>query len=121
MDSPQYSLKQMAELLEVPAKVVFAAADKERYTYEDLIRLRKTLGKPVKPLGGRKQLFLNFKGGTGKTSLSTSYSYRLAEMGQRVLLVDLDSQGHATKCLGFEGEDFEKTLLEVLVRKRPIS
>jgi chromosome partitioning protein len=38
-----------------------------------------------------------------------------------VLLVDLDSQGHATKCLGYEGEDFEKTLLHVLVRKAPLS
>ena len=53
-----------------------------------------------RPLGNRKQLFLNFKGGRGKTSLSTSYAYRLAELGYSVLLVDLDSQGHATKCLG---------------------
>ena len=51
----------------------------------------------------RKQLFLNFKGGTGKTSLSSNYAFRLAEMGNRVLVVDLDSQGHATKCLGYEG------------------
>ncbi len=38
-----------------------------------------------------------------------------------MLLVDLDSQGHATKCLGYEGEDFKKTLLDVLVRKTPIA
>jgi chromosome partitioning protein len=68
----------------------------------------------------RKQLFLNFKGGTGKTSLSSNYAYRLAEMGNRVLVVDLDSQGHATKCLGYEGEDFQKTLLEVLVKRVPM-
>ncbi len=42
-------------------------------------------------------------------------------MGYGVLLVDLDSQGHATKCLGYEGEDFPKTLLDVLVKKAPIS
>jgi chromosome partitioning protein len=35
--------------------------------------------------------------------------------------VDLDSQGHATKCLGFEGEDFPQTLLDVLVKKVPVS
>ena len=69
----------------------------------------------------RKQLFLNFKGGTGKTSLSTSYAWRMAELGYGVLLVDLDSQGHATKCLGFEGEDFPRTLVDVLVKKVPIS
>jgi chromosome partitioning protein len=72
-------------------------------------------------LGPRRQLFLNFKGGTGKTSISTSYSFRMAEMGYRVLLIDLDSQGHATKCLGLEGESFEQTLLDVLVKRTPIS
>jgi chromosome partitioning protein len=68
----------------------------------------------------RKQLFLNFKGGTGKTSLSSNYAFRLAQMGHKVLVVDLDSQGHATKCLGYEGEDFPKTLLEVLVKRVPL-
>jgi chromosome partitioning protein len=67
------------------------------------------------------QLFLNFKGGTGKTSLSTSYAYRLAERGYRVLVVDLDSQGHATKCLGKEGSSFERTLHDVLIRKVPLA
>ena len=38
------------------------------------------------PSPPRIQLFLNFKGGTGKTSLSTSYAYRLAERGYRVLV-----------------------------------
>ncbi len=66
------------------------------------------------------QLFLNFKGGTGKTSVSTSYAYRLAERGYRVLMIDLDSQGHATKCLGKEGGSFERTLHEVLIRKTPL-
>jgi chromosome partitioning protein len=69
----------------------------------------------------RKQLFLNFKGGTGKTSLSSSYAFRLAEMGYAVLLVDLDSQGHATKCLGLEGESFPRTLVEVLTKKAKLS
>lgn len=69
----------------------------------------------------RKQLFLNFKGGTGKTSLSSSYAYRLAELGHRVLVVDLDSQGHATKCLGYDGDKFDKTLYDVLVKKVKLS
>jgi chromosome partitioning protein len=66
----------------------------------------------------RRQLFLNFKGGTGKTTLSVAYAYRLAELGHRVLLVDLDSQGHATRHLGLEGE---RTLYDVLVNKTPLA
>jgi chromosome partitioning protein len=41
----------------------------------------------------------------------------LAELGHRVLLLDLDSQGHATKCLGYESESCETTLFEVLIKK----
>ncbi|MFZ5469552.1 MAG: ParA family protein [Myxococcota bacterium] len=121
MEAPNYSPKHAAELLGVPVKALQGALKKDLYSCEELWQLRTTLARHPAPLGHRKQLFLNFKGGTGKTSLSTSYAYRLAELGHRVLLIDLDSQGHATKCLGYEGEDFEKTLLDVLVRKVPIS
>lgn len=121
MDAPHYTPKQAAELLGVPARALQSAAKKDFYTPEDLWELRGRLAKYPPPLGTRKQLFLNFKGGTGKTSLSTSYAYRLAELGYGVLLVDLDSQGHSTKCLGYEGEDFEKTLIDVLIRKTPVS
>src|SRR5215831_3803049 len=119
MEAPTYSAKQLCQILGVPGTAI-ASRKKERFTSEDLWKLRAKLSRLPAPVGGRKQLFLNFKGGTGKTSLSTSYAYRLAEMGHRVLLADLDSQGHATKCLGYEGEDFPKTLLDVLVRKTPM-
>src|SRR5216684_5337727 len=119
MEAPTYSAKQLSQILGVPGTAI-STRKNERFTSEDLWRLRAKLSRIPKPIGGRKQLFLNFKGGTGKTSLSTAYAYRLAEMGHRVLLVDLDSQGHATKCLGYEGEDFPKTLLDVLIRKTPM-
>jgi chromosome partitioning protein len=120
MELPTYSAKRASELLGVSLKALNAAHRKDVYTAEDVWELRGKLARYPKPVGNRKQLFLNFKGGTGKTSLSTSYAYRMAELGYGVLLVDLDSQGHATKCLGYEGEDFPRTLLDVLVRKVPI-
>lgn len=121
MDAPTYSSKQVAEMLGVSAKALNEVLKKDVYTPDDVWELRTTLDKFPPPLGHRRQLFLNFKGGTGKTSLSTSYAWRLAELGYAVLLIDLDSQGHATKCLGYEGEDFEKTLLDVLVRRTPLA
>ena len=55
---------------------------------KDLVEMREKLGRvpPRRPI--RRQLFLNFKGGTGKTSVSTSYAFRLAEMGHRVLVIE---------------------------------
>ncbi len=121
MEAPTYSSKQVAEMLGVSPKQIPEESRKDAYTPDDIWELRATLDRFPERLGHRRQLFLNFKGGTGKTSLSTSYAWRLAELGYAVLLIDLDSQGHATKCLGYEGEDFEKTLLDVLVRKTPLA
>lgn len=121
MESPRFEPKLAAELLGVPLRQLQSALRKEAYDGQDLWELRAKLSRYPASVGSRKQLFLNFKGGTGKTSLSSSYAYRLAEMGYGVLLVDLDSQGHATKCLGYEGEDFPRTLLDVLVRKAPMT
>jgi len=42
----------------------------------------------------------NRKGGTGKTTVSVNLAAELAMLGQRVLLVDLDSQGHCAVGLG---------------------
>ena len=107
MDPIRYTPKETADLLGITTKALSAALKKDEYTPEDAWELRGKLQREPPSVGTRKQLFLNFKGGTGKTSLSTSYAWRMAEMGYGVLLIDLDSQGHATKCLGFEGEDFD--------------
>jgi chromosome partitioning protein len=87
------------------------------YSMVDLAAARAALNRMPPRRQMRRQLFLNFKGGTGKTSVSTSYAFRLAEMGHRVLVIDLDSQGHASKCLGITGEEAEKTLFDAIIKK----
>jgi chromosome partitioning protein len=122
MDSLTYLPKRAAQILGISQAELEQVSPKELYTPHEVQALRQQLGKSPFDFGGvRTQLFLNFKGGTGKTSLSCSYAFRLAEMGYGVLLLDLDSQGHATKCLGLEGEDYQKTLLEVMVKRARIS
>jgi chromosome partitioning protein len=92
----------------------------ESYGPRHLSAYRTALGIHPSPLPLRHQLFLNFKGGTGKTSLSVAYAYRLAELGHRILLIDLDSQGHATQHLGLEGEKYDRTLYDVLIKRVPL-
>ena len=122
MENIRYSPKRLAAILGTTARQVQEAIGKrDAYAPTDLAQARQKLRRVPAPRPRRVQLFLNFKGGTGKTSLSSSYAYRLAERGHRVLLIDLDSQGHATKCLGNEGGSFTRTLLDVLVRKVPLS
>jgi chromosome partitioning protein len=121
MENVRYSVKRIAEILELPPRQVESTLGrKDAYGPGDLAALRALVGKKPEPLPPRIQLFLNFKGGTGKTSLSSSYAYRLAERGYRVLVLDLDSQGHATKCLGHEGSTQTRTLHDVLIRKVPL-
>lgn len=75
-------------------------------------------------MGGKvakKQLFLNFKGGTGKTSISSAYGYYLAMTGKKVLMIDLDAQAHLTTCLNQDSARHEKSLYSVLIRDERIS
>ena len=121
MENLRYTAKRLAQIVGAgPRQVQEALGKQDGFTPDDLPALRERLRRFPDPLPARRQLFLNFKGGTGKTSLSTSYAYRLAERGYSVLLLDLDSQGHATKCLGKEGASFTRTLHEVLIRKTPL-
>jgi chromosome partitioning protein len=122
MENIRYSPKRLAEIAGATLKQIeTAVGKKDAYGPDDLPVLRKKLRQAPRPFPSRIQLFLNFKGGTGKTSLSTSYAFRLAERGYRVLMLDLDSQGHATKCLGKEGSNCPRTLYDVLIRKVPVS
>jgi len=121
MENVRYTAKRLAQIVgATPRQVEAALGKKDAFAPEDLPVLREKLRRPADPFPKRVQLFLNFKGGTGKTSISSSYAFRLAERGYRVLMLDLDSQGHATKCLGKEGGSFERTLHDVLIRKTPI-
>jgi chromosome partitioning protein len=58
--------------------------------------------------------FLNQKGGVGKTTSAVNIGAGLAILGKRVLLVDLDPQGHLTSFLGIEPGEVKKTIYDVL-------
>lgn len=57
----------------------------------------------------------NQKGGVAKTTTVVSLGAALAELKQRVLLVDVDPQGSLTFSLGIDPEDLDVTVAEVLL------
>ena len=58
----------------------------------------------------------NQKGGVAKTTSVASLGAALAELGQRVLLVDLDPQACLTFSLGIDPEDLELSVHHVLTK-----
>jgi chromosome partitioning protein len=61
----------------------------------------------------------NQKGGVAKTTTVASLGSALAELGQRVLLVDLDPQACLTFSLGIDPEDLDLSVHHVLTKGVP--
>ncbi|MDR0921438.1 MAG: AAA family ATPase [Lactobacillales bacterium] len=62
----------------------------------------------------------NQKGGVGKTTTTVNLGACLANLGQRVLLVDIDAQGNATSGVGVRKPEVEQDIYDVLVNEVPI-
>jgi chromosome partitioning protein len=66
-------------------------------------------------------VFANQKGGVAKTTTTLNLGVALAEKGMRVLAIDLDPQGNLTMSQGWNPDEIERSMFDVLVHKLPIS
>src|SRR4051812_45435829 len=69
----------------------------------------------------RRIAIINQKGGVGKTTTAVNLGAALAAAGQRVCILDLDPQAHATTHLGVEPDGQAPSLYDVLVNSRPLA
>lgn len=62
----------------------------------------------------------NEKGGVAKTTTTLSLGAALSELGNRVLVIDMDPQANLTLALGFEPAEAAKTSANVLIESAPL-
>ena len=62
----------------------------------------------------------NQKGGVGKTTTAVNTSAYLAELGHRVLLIDIDPQGNATSSIGVNKNSLELTTYDALIQQESL-
>ncbi len=86
-----------------------------------LVRDGARLGALPRPESTRIFVVANQKGGVGKTTTTVNVAAALAQLGQRVLVVDLDPQGNASTALNVEHRRGVPSTYDALVDGVPLA
>jgi chromosome partitioning protein len=74
-----------------------------------------------RPAATRVMVVANQKGGVGKTTSTVNVAAGLAQLGQKVLVIDLDPQGNASTALGVEHHRGVPSTYDMLVDGHPLA
>jgi chromosome partitioning protein len=73
------------------------------------------------PTLARVIAFANQKGGVAKTTTTLNLGVALAEKGLKILAIDLDPQGNLTMSQGWNPDEIDRSMFDVLAHKLPIT
>lgn len=107
---PALNLTQIEKEAGIPSKTLHKALSDEK---DIPVKHLPALDEAVRRYGYSEALFdkakvisiVNHKGGVGKTTTTINVGKALSLLGNRVLLVDMDSQGNLSQCFGIHNPD----------------
>jgi len=84
--------------------------------------LARTGRRPIpRPTATRVVVVANQKGGVGKTTSTVNMGAALAQLGQRVLVIDLDPQGNASTALAIDHSRGVPSTYDALIEGMPLA